>query len=67
MMVSELTEDLRCGPNQVGIKVFEDTDLKKQQPVTAGQGFVSVLTCREKIVKEKKPVSLLTSLCDFLT
>ena len=67
MTVSELTEGLGCGPNQVGIKGFEDTDSNEQQPVTTRQGFVSVLTCREEIVKEKKPVPLLTSLGDFLT
>jgi len=67
MTVSELTQGLGCGPSQVGIKSFEDTDSNEQQPVTARQGFVSVRTCREEIVKEKKPVSLLTSLGDFLT
>ena len=66
MTVSELTADLGCGPNQVGIKVSEDTDSNEQQPVTTRQGFVSVLTCREEIVKENKPVSFLTSLDDFL-
>jgi len=67
MTVSELTQGLGCGPNQVGIKAFEDTDSNEQQPVSTRRGFISVHTCREEIVKEKKPVSLLTSLDDFLT
>jgi hypothetical protein len=34
MAVSEFTEGLWGGPNQVGMKVFEDTDSNEQQPVT---------------------------------
>jgi len=52
MTVSELTEGLGCGPNQVGVKAFEDIDSNAQHPVTTRQGFVSVRICREEIVKE---------------